>query len=48
MKQQILESRISNAKAALGQALIWLEKGDIKHASDYLVRGIELLKGDSK
>lgn len=48
MKQQILEARAVNAQSALLNALTWLDKGDTKLARDYLVRGIELLKGDDK
>lgn len=48
MKQQLLEMRMQAALAALVHALTWLDKGGTKHARDYLVRGIELLKGDDK
>lgn len=45
MKQQLLEMRIANAIAALGSAKGALDRGDMKHAEAFLVRGIELLKG---
>ena len=46
MKQQLLEKRIDLAIAALNGAKDALDRGDTKHAEAFLVRGIELLKGD--
>lgn len=45
MRQQLLEMRIKNAIAALNGAKDALDRGDMKHAEAFLVRGIEFLKG---